>query len=473
MAANDPPMSPPPESAAVVDAILRWEEKDKYTVYKVIVRSEGVQYVIYRRYNDFGSLHKEMRIAFPDQNIPKLPGKRVFGDNFDPAFITARKHGLHDYIQAIITHPVLAKSPIVIGFLLDGKLKVQELDYDLPDKKQNGVNRALSRGSNHIDLAGTESDTTTLEDFHLLKVIGKGSFGKVLLARHIKTSLVYAIKVLSKASIKKRNEVKHVMAERNVLVKNLKHPFLVGLHYSFQTPENLYFVLTYVNGGELFFHLQKEHKFSEPRTKFYGAEIVSAIEFMHKNDVVYRDLKPENILLDHTGHVVLTDFGLCKEEIKPGQTTGTFCGTPEYLAPEVLRKQPYGRGVDWWCLGAVLYEMLVGLPPFYSRDFQEMYHRILYDRLTFPPLVSENASSLLTQLLDRDVKKRLGAGPRDAEDVKNHVFFEGIEWDRLCRREYTPPFNPNVSGALDLKNIDPQFINEPVQDALDARHRMQ
>ena len=198
-------------------------------------------------------------------------------------------------------------------------------------------------------------------DFEFLKVIGKGSFGKVILAHHKQEKQMYAVKVLEKKMILKKNETAHIMCERNVLLKNLNHPFLVGLRYSFQSHDKLYFVLDYVNGGELFFHLQKDRHFTEPRARFYAAEITSALGYLHSEGIIYRDLKPENILLDREGHIVLTDFGLCKDGLRDRDTTNTFCGTPEYLAPEVIQKQSYDRTVDWWCLGAVLYEMIYGL----------------------------------------------------------------------------------------------------------------
>ena len=212
-----------------------------------------------------------------------------------------------------------------------------------------------------LDLAGTERPHSKATDFEFLKMIGKGSFGKVLLARHKGEEKIYAVKVLNKKMILKRNEKTHIMCERNVLLKNLNHPFLVGLRYSFQSRDKLYFILDYVNGGELFFHLQKEKIFTEARAKFYAAEITSALGYLHSEGIVYRDLKPENILLDAEGHIVLTDFGLCKDGLRERDTTNTFCGTPEYLAPEVLKKESYDRAVDWWCLGAVLYEMIYGL----------------------------------------------------------------------------------------------------------------
>ncbi|GIY01629.1 hypothetical protein CEXT_708631 [Caerostris extrusa] len=315
---------------------------------------------------------------------------------------------------------------------------------------------------------------------------------------------VYAVKVLQKKMILKRNEKNHVMSERNVLLKNLHHPFLVGLHYAFQTPDKLYFVLDYVNGGEheagmagilnslfrslrklssrtlfddatnpsltykdikTFFHLQRERYFPEPRARFYAAEITSALGYLHSEGIIYRDLKPENILLDFQGHVVLTDFGLSKEGLTEKDTTTTFCGTPEYLAPEVLRKQAYDKSVDWWCLGAVLYEMLYGLPPFYSKDTLEMYQNILNKPLRLRTNISIPARNLLDGLLQKDKNKRLGA-VHDVEDIKKHDFFKVINWIDLEAKAILPPYNPNVRGQMDLKNIDPEFIREPVPASL-------
>uniref|UniRef100_A0A1I8ANT6 Serine/threonine-protein kinase Sgk1 n=1 Tax=Steinernema glaseri TaxID=37863 RepID=A0A1I8ANT6_9BILA len=264
------------------------------------------------------------------------------------------------------------------------------------------------------------------------------------------------MKVLDKDHIKKRNEVQHVMAERNVLISNFNHPFLVSMHYSFQTPEKLYFVLDSLNGGELFFHLQQEKHFKEPRARLYAAEIASALGYLHGMNVIYRDLKPENLLLDRKGHVVLTDFGLCKEGIRPNDTTETFCGTPEYLAPEVILKKPYDRTVDWWCLGTVLYEMLFGLPPFYSQDRTEMYDRIINQKLTISQLASANSRDILTNLLQKDRTKRLGA-VHDFKEIQRHPFFKEIDWVKLDRREIKPEFVPPVKDEYDLSFIDSEF----------------
>ncbi|XP_066243856.1 serine/threonine-protein kinase Sgk2 isoform X2 [Saccopteryx leptura] len=321
-----------------------------------------------------------------------------------------------------------------------------------------------SRANGNINLGPSANPNARPTDFDFLKVIGKGNYGKVLLAKRKSDGMFYAVKVLQKKSILKKKE-SHIMAERNVLLKNVRHPFLVGLHYSFQTPEKLYFVLDYVNGGELFFHLQRERRFLEPRARFYTAEVASAIGYLHSLNIIYRDLKPENILLDSQGHVVLTDFGLCKEGMEPEETTSTFCGTPEYLAPEVLRTEPYDRAVDWWCLGAVLYEMLHGLPPFYSRDISQMYEKILHEPLQIPGGRTVAACDILQALLHKDKRQRLGS-KSDFLEIKNHVFFSPINWDDLYHKRLTPPFNPNVAGPADLKHFDPEFTQEAVSKSI-------
>lgn len=198
--------------------------------------------------------------------------------------------------------------------------------------------------------------------------------------------------------------------------------------------------------------------------RFYAAEITSALAYLHSMNIVYRDLKPENILLDARGHIILTDFGLCKENVEFGETTATFCGTPEYLAPEVLRKQDYGRSVDWWCLGVVTYEMVYSLPPFYSRDVAEMYDNILHKPLKLRPHISLNARNLLEGLLQKDKSVRLGSGQGDAREIMDHPFFKSIDWEKLYKKGYEPPYNPNVKGDLDLQHFDPEFTREQISE---------
>merc|ERR1719282_2105210 len=241
-----------------------------------------------------------------------------------------------------------------------------------------------------------------------MKVIGKGSYGKVMLVRHKdEQDSVYAMKMLRKENVIKRNQVEHTKTERNVL-ETVSHPFIVVLHYAFQTPKKLYFVLEYCPGGELFFHLSRAGRFSEGRCRFYSSEILLAIEYLHKLNIIYRDLKPENILLDADGHVKLTDFGLSKEGIQDNSSAKSMCGTPEYLAPEILDKKGHGKAVDWYSLGALMYEMLTGLPPYYTRDREKLFERIRRGELNYPQYVSPVSQSLLRSLLTGDPERRLG-----------------------------------------------------------------
>jgi serine/threonine protein kinase len=322
---------------------------------------------------------------------------------------------------------------------------------------------------NEIDLGPTQRKGLKASDFDILGTIGKGSYGEVYRVKQKATKKIYAMKVLGKENIKMRKEEKRVMAEKNVLKTNINHPFLVSLHFSFQSKTKLYFILDYINGGELFTHLQQEKNFSENRSRFYAAEIACALGYLHEKDIIYRDLKPENILLDRYGHVVLTDFGLCKEGIKQKDTTGTFAGTPEYLAPEVILKKKYDRTVDWWCLGTVLYEMLFGLPPFYSRNQKEMYDQILNQPLTISNMASPSSRDILQSLLEKDRHKRLGC-KRDFEEIKSHEFFVSINWAKLLKREIKPTFIPKVKNEADDSLISDEFkrIKPPVNSLMNG-----
>jgi len=270
------------------------------------------------------------------------------------------------------------------------------------------------------------------------------------------------MKVLKKENVVKRNQVEHTKTERSVL-GYVRHPFVVGLHAAFQTREKLYFVLDYCAGGELFCHLQKVGKFNEPRARFYTAELTLALEHVHSLGVVYRDLKPENVLLDARGHVRLTDFGLSKERVTHyHEGASSFCGTPEYLAPEILARRGHGRAVDWWSLGALLYEMLPGLPPFYSRDREQLFEGIKRGHLSYPRYVSADAKSLLKALLLREPASRLGSGPTDALEVKRHAFFKPLDFDALLDLTIAPPWTPDVVGSLDTSQFDREFTSLPI-----------
>jgi len=303
------------------------------------------------------------------------------------------------------------------------------------------------------------------DDFEIMALIGKGSFGKVFQVKKKDTGKIFAMKVLRKDTIIERNQVAHTKAERSILEK-IQHPFIVNLDFAFQTPDKLYMILDFINGGELFFHLKKEGRFSEERVRLYVAEITLAIEHMHKLDIVYRDLKPENILLDMEGHITITDFGLSKE-IVSDDAAHTFCGTPEYLAPEVLRGTGHGKAVDWWSLGTLMYEMLTGLPPHYSQNINVMYKKILTAELKFPAFISPEAKNLLEGLLQRDVGKRFGSGPKDADEIKSHPFFGNLNWKDCEQRKIIPTFKPKITKGLeDITQIDTAFTREKPEDSV-------
>ena len=300
------------------------------------------------------------------------------------------------------------------------------------------------------------------DDFSILKLIGKGTFGQVFQVRKKDTQRIYAMKVLSKKVIVQKKEVAHTLGERNILVRTAMadSPFIVGLKFSFQTPTDLYLVTDYMSGGELFWHLQKEGRFQEGRAKFYIAELILALQHLHRHDIVYRDLKPENILLDANGHIALCDFGLSKANLTKDDTTNTFCGTTEYLAPEVLLDEAgYTKMVDFWSLGVLVFEMCCGWSPFYAEDTQQMYKNIAFGKVRFPrDALSNEGRNFVKGLLNRNPKHRLGA-LSDAEELKAHPFFADVDWKALGNKNLVPPFKPRLKSELDTSNFDPEFTN--------------
>ncbi len=354
------------------------------------------------------------------------------------------------------------------------KLWKQELEKAIKYKPENDV-EGLNQVKNEINDSKDKSlqiwgdsngPKVSIEDFELLCVIGRGSFGKVMKVVHKKDNQIYAMKILKKDMIIKEAMVAHTLAEKNIL-QSLTHPFIVSLKYAFQTDVKLYLVLEFLAGGELFYHLKEETKFTPERAKFYIASITLAIEHLHAHNIVYRDLKPENIVLDNEGYAVLTDFGLAKTSVSNNTPTFTFCGTPEYLAPEILKGTGHGKSVDWWSLGILLYEMIVGLPPFYSENIKEMYELILAAPLNFPASVPMDAQNLLRGLLERDERKRLGSSVADGAEIRSHPFFKDIDWEKMMRKEMTPPFVPNVSNIRDsTKYFDEEFTSERPVDSV-------
>uniref|UniRef100_A0A672NSF6 non-specific serine/threonine protein kinase n=1 Tax=Sinocyclocheilus grahami TaxID=75366 RepID=A0A672NSF6_SINGR len=312
-----------------------------------------------------------------------------------------------------------------------------------------------------------------MENFELLKVLGTGAYGKVFLVRKISghdKGKLYAMKVLKKAAIvQKAKTAEHTRTERQVLEHIRQSPFLVTLHYAFQTQTKLHLILDYVSGGEMFTHLYQRDHFSEDEVRIYVGEIILALEHLHKLGIVYRDIKLENILLDSDGHVVLTDFGLSKEFLEEEkERTYSFCGTIEYMAPEIIRgKAGHGKVVDWWSLGILMFELLTGASPFTlegERNSQsEVSKRILRCEPPFPSIIGRLAQDLLRRLLVKDPHKRLGSGPRGAEEIKSHAFFKGLNWSDLAEKKVQSPFRPELRNELDVGNFAEEFTGmEPV-----------
>ncbi|RKP05470.1 kinase-like domain-containing protein, partial [Thamnocephalis sphaerospora] len=318
-----------------------------------------------------------------------------------------------------------------------------------------------------------QAKKVTLDDFNLLAVLGKGNFGKVMLAEEKNGKNLYAIKMLKKEFIIQNDEVESTKSEKRVFMaaNRERHPFLVGLHSCFQTDNRIYFVMEYVSGGDLMLHIQRQ-QFSERRAKFYACEVLLALEYFHRNDIVYRDLKLDNILLTLDGHIKIADYGLCKESMGFGATTNTFCGTPEFMAPEILLDQRYSRAVDWWAFGVLIYEMLLGQSPFHGDDEEEIFESILEDEVLYPINMSRDSVSILQRLLTRDPTRRLGAGPEDALEIKRHPFFRSVDWDAMLQKKVPPPFFPEVKSRTDVSNFDEEFTRErpvltPTQSVLD------
>uniref|UniRef100_A0A8C1T0S7 protein kinase C n=1 Tax=Cyprinus carpio TaxID=7962 RepID=A0A8C1T0S7_CYPCA len=300
-----------------------------------------------------------------------------------------------------------------------------------------------------------------LQDFRMIAVLGRGHFGKVLLSEYKRSGKVYAIKALKKGDIVARDEVESLMCEKRIFetVNSAQHPFLVNLFACFQTPEHVCFVMEYTAGGDLMMHIHAD-VFSETRSVFYSACVVLGLQFLHDNKIVYRDLKLDNLLLDTEGYVKIADFGLCKEGMGHGDRTSTFCGTPEFLAPEILTDTSYTRAVDWWGLGVLVYEMLVGESPFPGDDEEEVFDSIVNDEVRYPRFLSTEAIGIMRRLLRRNPERRLGSSERDAEDIKKQPFFRNIDWDALLQRRVPPPFVPAVKGKEDVSNFDAEFTNE-------------
>ncbi|XP_066297520.1 protein kinase C iota type-like isoform X13 [Branchiostoma lanceolatum] len=384
----------------------------------------------------------------------------------------------------------------------------KENDENIPPKKTKSTSpasrrrhRDLSHFNDYSEAVGREATSggsdqhIGLDEFDLMRVIGRGSYAKVLMVRLRKTQRIYAMKVVKKELVNDDEDIDWVQTEKHVFETASNHPFLVGLHSCFQTESRLFFVIEFVNGGDLMFHMQRQRKLPEDHARFYAAEISCALNFLHERGIVYRDLKLDNVLLDSDGHVKLTDYGMCKEGLHPGDTTSTFCGTPNYIAPEILRGEDYGSSVDWWALGVLLFEMLAGRSPFdivgntenpdqHTEDYlfqadhnksgefavpgeqsvEDIFEVILEKTIRIPRSLSVRAASALKGFLNKNPAERLGCAPVTGfSDIQHHTFFKPIDWDALEARQVSPPFKPSIDSEGGVENFDQQFTSEPVQ----------
>ena len=310
--------------------------------------------------------------------------------------------------------------------------------------------------SNHKNVKNVK-----LEDFKVLKVIGRGSFGKVNLVEYLPTHETYAMKSLKKDLLIEQEQIENTLLEKEIL-QTIDYPLLCGLVFCFQTEERIYFIMPFLSGGELFQHLRKFRTFDEDKVRFYGAQIALALEYLHSKGIVYRDLKPENILMDEDGYLKLADFGMAKK-LKEDEKAMSFCGTPEYLAPEIITMEGHDKNADWWSFGILLFEMLCGLPPFYVENLDKMYELIKTSTVKFPKriVLSEDAKDIIRKLLEKNPKKRLGS-QRGIEEIKSHPFFANIDFDLIVQKKIKAPFIPELSSDTDVQYFDEEFTSEEV-----------
>ena len=327
------------------------------------------------------------------------------------------------------------------------------------NNNNNNDNNNITRGRTKTMFSSHKTiKEVKLEDFKILKIIGRGSFGKVSLVEYIPTNEIYAMKSLKKDILIEQEQIENTILEKNIL-ENINYPLLCNLIFCFQTEERIYFIMPFLSGGELFQHLRKFRTFDEPKVKFYSSQIALAIEYLHNKGIIYRDLKPENILMDEKGYLRLADFGMAKK-LNNNEKAMSFCGTPEYLAPEIIIGEGHDKNADWWSFGILIYEMLCGLPPFYVENLERMYELIKSGPLKFPKRItlSDEAKDIIKKLLERNVKKRLGYN--GIKEIKEHPFFKDIDFNLIEQKKIPAPFVPKINDKMNVTYFDDEFTSE-------------
>lgn len=363
------------------------------------------------------------------------------------------------------SHSLVGPTPRVSHLLNLRKLTLCETkeSLDLLEDFSYVIAEEVEEGSENDEKCVKEAESIGLEDFEVMKVVGRGAFGKVYQVRKKDTLEIYAMKVVRKDKIVEKNHAEYMKAERDILTK-IDHPYIVQLRYSFQTKYRLYLVLDFVNGGHLFFQLYHQGLFREDLARIYAAEIVSAVSHLHANGIMHRDLKPENILLDVDGHALLTDFGLAKE-FDENARSNSLCGTVEYMAPEIILGKGHDKAADWWSVGILLFEMLTGKPPFHGGNREKIQKKIVKDKFKLPAYLTSEAHCLLKGLLQKDPSKRLGNGLKGSDELKQHKWFKPINWKKLDAREIQPSFRPEVDGNQCIANFDKCWTDMPLLDS--------
>ena len=455
---------------SIIDKCSRIIKKNKINLSLII----GQIYIelmnkknIFNKINQKSSIDKNIIISFINEVINMNINNSANLNNISGY---SKYKGLSNNSSNCIqsTKQILTKTKQTLPKKKESKFKpIKNIDNSLINNINMSKIEAIKHRSNIISAKVIKKLNTTSTQEHVtpsnfvcLAQLGKGSFGEVYLVQKIDSSEQYAMKVLRKERIMGQNLLKYAIAERNVL-SGSNHPFIVKLSYAFQTSTKLFLVLEYCPNGDLAKHLVFEKRFKEPRAKFYICEVLLALENLHKRDIIFRDLKPDNVVLDKEGHCKLTDFGLSKEGVTENAYAQSFCGSIAYLAPEMLKKQGHGKAVDWYLLGVLFYEMLVGITPYFTTRKEDIFYNIEYGELKIPNFVSKEARELLKRLLERNPSKRLGGGGRDAQEIKEHPYFKDVDWNNIYQKKIKPPTFVNYMDKSIKKYPRPKlFAND-------------